>query len=165
MLQKGKIKSTVGASKLSAPLCKSDPDLNIAPFRNVKSNQNVNRWIFSETNTHCAITRFSVSLTWGDMSEMANKWLLREGEALMIYFSIRWSERRNKFGAKKLLKYSGQTYQSYHQKHLDSSDSPEVRVRLNKLFVKYKNDKYVIDYRAILRVFLLVEMIQQKSIS
>ena len=100
MLQKGKIKSTVGASKLSAPLCKSDPDLNIAPFRNVKSNQNVNRWIFSETNTHCAITRFSVSLTWGDMSEMANKWLLREGEALIKYFSIRWSERRNNFGQK-----------------------------------------------------------------
>ena len=94
---------------------------------------------------------------------MAFGWLLREGEVLItLYFSIRWSERRNKFGAKKLLKYSGQTY---HQKHLDSSDSPEVRVRLNKLFVKYKNDKYVIDYRAILRVFLLVEMIQQKSIS
>ena len=60
---------------------------------------------------------------------MANKWLLREGEALMIYFSIRWSERRNNFGAKKLLKYSGQTY---HQKHLDSSDSLEIRVRLNE---------------------------------
>ena len=50
LVQKAKIKSKVGRWKLIVPLCKSDPDLNIASFRNVKSNEMLDKWI--ETNMY-----------------------------------------------------------------------------------------------------------------
>ena len=62
-------------------------------------------------------------------------WLLRDHKALISYFLIRLSERRDKFGSKKLLQYSGQTYR---QKHLTASDSLEISLRPNEWSVKCK---------------------------